>query len=97
MNENYLEEQGKGLKFCHKMMACAHVMYLKTKGQQGINALHVLIDLEKENLEKAKDSKEIEEIVLSEILMLQGLAMELREELYRLANGEENGTWLHSR
>lgn len=97
MNENYLEEQGKGLKFCNKMMAWAHVKYLKTKGQQGINALHVLIDLEKENLEKVKDSKEIEEIVLSEILMLQGLARELREELDKLANGKENESWLHSK
>ena len=97
MNEGYLEENVKGLKDCHKMMTWAHVMYLKTKGQQGINALHVLIDLEKENLEKVKDSKGIEEIVLSEILMLQGLAMELREELDKLANGKENGTWLNSR
>lgn len=97
MNEGYLEENVKGLKFCNKMMAWAHVMYLKSKGQQGINALHVLIDLEKENLEKVKDSKGIEEIVLSEILMLQGLAMELREELDKLANGKENESWLHSK
>ncbi len=97
MNEGYLEEMAKYLKGCHKMMAWAHVMYLKSKGQQGINALHVLIDLEKENLEKVKDSKGIEEIVLSEILMLQGLAMELREELDKLANGKENESWLHSR
>lgn len=97
MNEGYLEENVKGLKDCHKMMAWAHVKYLKTKGQQGKNALHVLIDLEKENLEKVKDSKGIEEIVLSEILMLQGLAMELREELDKLANGKENESWLHSR
>ena len=62
MNEGYLEENVKWLKDCHKMMAWAHVMYLKSKGQQGINALHVLIDLEKENLEKVKDSKGIEEI-----------------------------------
>lgn len=97
MNEGYLEENVKGLKDCHKMMAWAHVKYLKTKGQQGKNALHVLIDLEKENLEKVKDSKGIEEIVLSEILMLQGLAMELREELDKLANGKENESWLRSR
>ena len=97
MNEGYLEENVKGLKYCHEMMAWAHMMYLKSKGQQGINALHVLIDLEKENLEKAKDSKGIEEIVLSEILMLQGLAMELREELDKLANGKESESWLHSR
>lgn len=97
MNEGYLEENVKGLKDCHKMMAWAHVKYLKTKGQQGKNALHVLIDLEKENLEKVKDSKDIEEIVLSEILMLQGLAMELREELDKLANGKENESWLHSK
>ena len=97
MNESGLEEMVKGLVDCHKMMAWAHVMYLKTKGEQGRNALHTLIALEKEKLEKAKDSKEIEEIVLSEIVMFQGLAMELREELYRLANGEENGTWLNSR
>lgn len=97
MNESYLEEMAKYLKGCHKMMAWAHVMYLKSKGQQGINALHTLIDLEKENLEKVKGSKEIEEILVSEILMFQGLAMELREELDKLANGKENGTWLHSR
>lgn len=97
MNEGYLEENVKGLKDCHKMMAWAHVKYLKTKGKQGKNALHVLIDLEKENLEKVKDSKGIEEIVLSEILMLQGLAMELRGELDKLANGKENESWLHSR
>lgn len=97
MNEGYLEEMAKYLKGCHKMMAWAHVKYLKSKGQQGINALHVLIDLEKENLEKVKDSKGIEEIVLSEILMLQGLAMELREELDKLANGKENESWLHSK
>ena len=97
MNEGYLEENVKGLKDCHKMMAWAHVKYLKTKGQQGKNALHVLIDLEKENLEKVKDSKGIEQIVLSEILMLQGLAMELREELDKLANGKENESWLHSK
>ena len=97
MNEGYLEEMAKYLKGCHKMMAWAHVMYLKSKGQQGINALHTLIDLEKENLEKAKDSKGIEEIVLSEILMLQGLARELREELDKLANGKENESWLHSK
>lgn len=97
MNEGYLEENVKGLKYCHEMMAWAHMMYLKSKGQQGINALHVLIDLEKENLEKAKDSKGIEEIVLSEILMLQGLAMELREELDKLANGKESESWLHSK
>lgn len=97
MNEGYLEENVKGLKFCNKMMAWAHVMYLKSKGQQGINALHVLIDLEKENLEKVKGSKEIEEILVSEILMFQGLAMELREELDKLANGKENESWLHSK
>ena len=97
MNEGYLEENVKWLKDCHKMMAWAHVMYLKTKGPQGINALHTLIDLEKENLEKAKDSKGIEEIVLSEILMLQGLAIELREELDKLANGKESESWLHSK
>ena len=97
MNEGYLEEMAKYLKGCHKMMAWAHVMYLKSNGQQGINALHTLIDLEKENLEKVKDSKGIEEIVLSEILMLQGLAMELREELDKLANGKENESWLHSK
>ena len=96
MNESGLEEMVKGLVDCHKMMAWAHVMYLKTKGEHGKNALHTLIDLEKENLEKAKDSKEIEEIVLSEIMMLQGLAMELREELDNLANGKENESWLHS-
>lgn len=97
MNESYLEEMAKYLKGCHKMMAWAHVKYLKSKGQQGVNALHTLIDLEKENLEKVKDSKGIEEIVLSEILMLQGLAIELREELDKLANGKENESWLHSR
>ena len=97
MNEGYLEENVKWLKDCHKMMAWAHVMYLKSKGQQGINALHVLIDLEKENLEKVKGSKEIEEILVSEILMFQGLAMELREELDKLANGKESESWLHSR
>ena len=97
MNEGYSEENVKWLKDCHKMMAWAHVMYLKSKGQQGINALHTLIDLEKENLEKVKDSKGIEEIVLSEILMLQGLAMELREELDKLANGKESDSWLHSK
>ena len=96
MNESYLEEMAKYLKGCHKMMAWAHVKYLKSKGQQGINALHTLIDLEKENLEKVKGSKEIEEILLSEILMLQGLAMELRKELDKLANGKESESWLHS-
>lgn len=97
MNESYLEEMSKELINCHKMMAWAHVMYLKSKGQQGINALHTLIDLEKENLEKVKDSKEIEEILVSEVLMFQGLAMELREELDKLANGKESESWLHSR
>lgn len=97
MNEAYLEEMVKELIDCHKMMAWFHVMYLKTNGQQGINALHTLIDLEKENLEKVKGSKEIEEILLSEILMFQGLAMELREELDKLANGKESESWLHSK
>ena len=95
MNVGSLEGNVKGLKDCHKMMAWAHVMYIKSKGQQGINALHTLIDLEKENLEKVKGSKEIEEILVSEILMFQGLAMELREELDKLANGKENESWLH--
>ena len=97
MNEGYVEEMAKYLKGCHKMMAWAHVKYLKSKGQQGINALHTLIDLEKDNLEKVKGSKEIEEILVSEILMFQGLAMELREDLDKLANGKESDSWLHSR